>query len=270
MLAISKHFRIQEQSMLRSQAEFVSKWMAPAILLCVPIMAEAEPVTYVFSGVIVVPDAPSCTLDNSVNGTITLDFENENPAQSTGSVGSPTGWTSVSTAKTEVSFAPYVFTMTACGFGPFVSVNSSSITVGPGGISGQFEVSYQGASGHISFSNPSGHVSANGMPLFDLPGTGSGLLGAFTTGIPFVVTSMTLVSPSVTRQLDSLVTAAAGAPSLIAIANGAQADVQSACISLESFVLRVKAKEAAKQLTQQRSDQLIFDARTVGIETGCY
>jgi hypothetical protein len=233
-------------------------------------IAAAEPVTYAFSGVVVVPGAPSCNANNSVNGTITVDFANANPAQSKGSVGSSTGWTSASTAKTQVLFAPYVFTMTLCGFGPYLSVNNSSVTVGPSGISGQFEVSYGSESGNISFSNPSGAVSANGMPLFDAPGTGAGLMAGDTFGIPFVVTSMTLVSPTTTRQLDSLVTEAAGSTTLVDIANNAQTDLQSSCIALESFVLRVKAKEAAKQLTQQLANQLIFDAKTVGIQTGCY
>jgi hypothetical protein len=256
--------------MFRLKSALNSKWLVPALLLSVPIVAEAEPVTYVFSGVIAVPNAPtSCNKDNnSMNGTITLDFANEDPAQSTGSVGSPFGWTSVSIAKTVIAFSPSVFTMTLCGFGPLLNVFSSAITVGPGGISGQFS-DQLGASGHISFSNPSGAVSANGMPLFDSPGTGSGVIAVDTTGIDFIVTSMTLFSPTVTKQLDSLVTASAGAPSLVDIANTAQAHVQSACISLENFVLRVKAKEAAKQLTQHRANQLVFDTKSVDLETGC-
>jgi hypothetical protein len=255
--------------MFRVNSVLKAKWLVPTLLLSVPVMAGAEPVTYAFSGVVVVPGAPSCDINNSVNGTITLDFANENPAQSKGAVGSPTGWTSVSNAKTEVLRAPYVFTMTVCGFGPYHNVNNSSVTVGPGGISGQFEVSFGSESGHISFSNPSGAVSANGMPLFDSPGTGSGLIAGDTIGIPFVVTSMTLVSPTVTKQIDALVTESTGAPSLIDIANTAQAQVQSACISLENFVRRVKAKEAAKQLTQHRADQLVFDATTAEIDAGC-
>jgi hypothetical protein len=107
------------------------------------------------------------------------------------------------------------------------------------------------------------------MPLFDSPGTGAGLFGGPAEAIDFIVTSMTLVSPTVAKQIDSLVTESAGAPSLIDIANTAQAQVQSACVSLESYVRRVKAKEAAKQLTQHRANQLVFDAKTVEIQIGC-
>ena len=244
------------------------KWLIPAIFLSVPIIAEAEPVTYAFSGVATVP-GHGCDTSNSVNGTITLNFANESPAQSTGSVGSPTGWTSVSTGKTVYLFVPYVFAMTVCGNGPYLNPNTSSVTVGPGGISGQFDVSHGSPRGSFSFSNPSGAVSANGMPLFDSPGTGSGLFGGPAEAIDFIITSMTLVSPTVAKQIDSVVTESAGAPSLIDIANTAQAQVQSACISLEKFVLRVEAKEAAKQLTQHRANQLVFDAKTVEIQIGC-
>jgi hypothetical protein len=243
------------------------KWLIPAIFLSVPIMAEAEPVTYAFSGV-VAPGGPSCSASDSVNGTITLDFANELPAQSTGSVGSPAGWTSVSEAATPVLLAPYVFTMTVCGVGPFLNEYLSSITVGPHGIGASFSVN-DFFGGHFSFSNPSGHVSANGMPLFDSPGTGLASLGGGIPGFAFIITSVTLISPTVAKQIDSLVTESAGAPSLIDIANTAQAQVQSACISLENFVLRVKAKEAAKQLTEHRANQLVFDAKTIEIQTGC-
>jgi hypothetical protein len=234
-------------------------------------IAEAEPVTYAFSGVASVA-GHGCDNNDSVNGTITLDFGNANPAQSKGSVGSPTGWTSVSTAKTALLFVPYVFTMTVCGNGGsgfFLNPNTSSVTVGPGGISGQFDISHGSPRGNVSFSNPSGAVSVNGMPLFDSPGTGSGLFGGPAEAIDFIITSMTLVSPTVAKQIDLLVTESAGAPSLIDIANTAQAQVQSACISLENFVLRVKTKEAAKQLTEHRANQLGFDAKTVEMQTGC-
>jgi hypothetical protein len=254
--------------MLKLTSRLKAKWLVPAILLAAPITAEAEPVTYAYSGV-AIPGIPACIMHDSVNGTITLDFANENPAQSEGSVGSPIGWTSVSSAKTEFLLAPYVFTMTVCGLGPYLNANSSSITVGPGGISGQFKVSFGGVAAQFSFSNPSGAVSANGMPLFDSPGTGSVQIGDGANGFSFVLTSLTLVSPSVTRQIDSLVTDSLDAPSLIEIANTAQAQVQSACISLAAFVRRVKAKLALKQLPQHRANQLIFEATTLEVETGC-
>lgn len=254
--------------MSRFHSRLSSKWLIAAIFLSVPIFAEAEPVTYAFSGV-VTAGGLSCVANNTVNGTITLDFANENPAQSTGAVGPPTGWTSVSDAATPVSFAPYVFTMTVCSFGPFLNENISSITVSPQGISGKFDVSFDSVGGQFSFSNPSGHVSANGMPLFDSPGTGSADLGGGGFGFSVIVTSLTLVSPTVTKQLDSLVSESDGAPSLLDIANTAQSQVQSACVSLQNFVSRVKIKEAAKQLTQQRANQLIFDAKTVEINAGC-
>jgi uncharacterized membrane protein len=158
--------------------------------------------------------------------------------------------------------------MTVCGLGPILNVYSSSIAVGPGGISGQFS-DQLGPGGRMSFSNPSGHVSANGMPLFDSPGTGSASFGGGGFGLFFIVTSLTLVSPTVTQQLDSLVTESNGAHSLIDIANTAQAQVQSACVSLENYVRRVKVKEAAKQLTEHRANQLIFDATTAEMDTGC-
>jgi hypothetical protein len=244
--------------------------MVPALLLSVPIMAHAEPVTYVFSGIMAAEVGISgCKSTSSVTGTITIDFANEHPAQSKGSVGSPAGWTSVSATDTVLVSTPSVFTLSLCGYGPYLNVHTSSITVGPSGMSGQFVVDSYSFSGNFSFSNPSGAVAANGLPLFDLPGTGSGVLGGGNFGIPFIVTSLTLVPPTVTKHLDSLVTDSLDAPSLIDIANTAQAQVQSACISLDNFVLRVKAKLALKQLPQSRANQLVFEATTLKMETGC-
>jgi hypothetical protein len=244
--------------------------MVAALLLSVAIMAQAEPVTYVFSGILSEPvGAFDCKANNSVNGTITMDFANAIPAQSKGSVGSPSGWTSVSATESVLVSTPSVFTMAVCGYGPYLSVHTSSITVGPGGISGQFVVDSYSVSGNFSFSNPSGAVSAAGMPLFDSPGTGSGVLGGGSFGIPFIVTSMTLISPTVTKQLDSVVNKSFDAPSLIIIANTAQAQVQSACMSLEAYVLRVKAKLVLKELPRQRADQLVFDAMNVAAAIGC-
>jgi hypothetical protein len=234
-------------------------------------MAEAEPVTYVFSGILsAAVGAFDCKLNNSVSGTIRIDFANANPAQSKGAVGSPTGWTSASTTASVLVSAPSVFTLSVCGYGPYLNSHISSITVGPSGMSGQFVVDSDSFSGNFSFSNPSGAVSANGMPLFDSPGTGSGVMEGGNFGIPFIVTSMTLVSPTVTKQLDSLVTTSVDAATLIGIANTAQSQVQSACISLENYVLRVKAKLVLKQLPQHRADQMVFDATTAAAAIGCY
>jgi hypothetical protein len=233
-------------------------------------MAHAEPVTYVFSGILAKAiGVQACNNNQAVNGTIIIDFANAIPGQSKGSVGSPTGWTSAATTATVLVSAPSVFTMSVCGYGPYVNSHTSTVTVGPAGISGQFVVDSNSFSGNFSFSNPSGAVSANGMPLFDSPGTGSGVLGGGAFGIPFIVTSMTLVSPTMTKNIDSLVTASTGADSLIDIANAVQAQVQSACIFLENFVRRVKYKEAIRQLTEHGANQLVFDAKTVEMRTGC-
>jgi hypothetical protein len=237
----------------------------------------AEPVTYVFSAVFPSPGGPGCDTDPNnpygpFTGTITMDFANENPKQSSGNVGSPKGWTSVASGiDIYVQSVPYVFTMTVCGYGPYLNLGffgSSSVTVGPSGINGQFELGDgNGQEGHIKFTNPSGHISANGLPLFDSPGTGSGLVGGGTSGIDFIVTSMTLVPPTVTHQLDGLVTESPGI--LEESANNAQGHVEAACTSLEKFVIQVNGDERSKKITKQLANQLIFDATTAELEIGC-
>ena len=253
------------------------------LLLSAPIAATAAPVTYAFTGTS--NGGLTCSARaTTLVGTITIDFANENPSQSTGIVGSPGGWTSSSSGGILTNTpAPkgLVFSIKAsCQTAPVVDpfFTSSSVTVGRAGINGNYNYGGIGASANCSIGNPGGATSANGLPLFDAGATGVCILGEGVAGFNFTVNSLVLVPPSLSQQLDALVTeAGAVAPEGFEDkANKAQTHVQAACTPLESFVREVEeglAREVegkkGTRISQQAAAQLIFDATTAELQIGC-
>ncbi len=76
--------------------------------LAVPIAANAEAVTYDFTGVVANGTTfPGISIGSTVTGTYTFDYSYTNPAQSTGTVGSSAGWQAVAET-TQGSLSPQV------------------------------------------------------------------------------------------------------------------------------------------------------------------
>ena len=239
--------------------------------------AFAVPVTYFFTGTVSDTGAtPPCGYQpgETITGTFTFDFANENQALSTGTVGSASGWTSQSFSHGSPTPVPLVFSTsipncytTEPGYG----YEASMATVSPAGISASESQSMVIVSS-FDYTNTSEATFANGMPLFDMPGTGSALVHNSQGGpsLEFSINSMTFVPASIVPQLTSLTSEAAATtvPGLSGKASTATSHAEAACATLAKLMSQVQGKSGA-HLTTQQAAQLAFDTQTIETEIGC-
>ena len=89
--------------------------------LAVPIAANAEAVTYDFTGVVANGTTfPGISIGSTVTRTYTFDYSYTNPAQSTGTVGSSAGWQAVAKMKRVPCPLRFAVYLNRTGSGSFV------------------------------------------------------------------------------------------------------------------------------------------------------
>jgi hypothetical protein len=238
--------------------------------------AFAIPVTYFFTGTVSdTGAAPPCGYQpgETITGTFTFDFANENADQSTGAVGSASGWMSEFYGIDTATAHPLVFStlIANCYISkPAYGSNFSMAEISPAGISANEAQDLEVVS-EFNYTNASAATSVNGMPLFDRPGTGSALvhLGKGPS-LEFIVNSMTFVPASIVPQLTSLTseTAATTVSGLSGKASTATSHAEAACTTLARLMSQAHDQTGA-HLTAQEAAQLNFDTLTIEAEIGC-
>jgi hypothetical protein len=117
----------------------IATWLTALMLLAGPVAAHADAVTYDFVGTVINSGGSysSAAIGSTVTGTYTFNFANENPAQSSGTIGminDISGWSSQAFGGTEYGNAlptGLVFSSTLSGSG----VSYSTPAIGDYGVS---------------------------------------------------------------------------------------------------------------------------------------
>jgi len=117
----------------------IATWLTALMLLAGPVAAHADAVTYDFVGTVINSGGSysSAAIGSTVTGTYTFNFANENPAQSSGTIGminDISGWSSQAFGGTEYGNAlptGLVFSTTLSGSG----FSYSTPTIGDYGVS---------------------------------------------------------------------------------------------------------------------------------------